>query len=91
MTGLLQSYKKIAGKQINLLPASILISVFLILIAWIVEIVANKTIITFSSIIELHSSNPAIWITEIFIHICPGSASNFCRHKNGIQYSITAH
>lgn len=66
MSGLLEIYKRFAGKHINILPASVIISLFLMILAWIVEISVHKSPVTPGGLLALHKSNPALWIIDLF-------------------------
>jgi PAS domain S-box-containing protein len=65
MSRLLKAYKKLFGQGTNLLPIAIIISCLIPIIAWIVEIVINKTTITPAGIIQLHKSNPSLIVADI--------------------------
>jgi PAS domain S-box-containing protein len=64
MARLLESYKKIFGQRINPMPLTIVISCLILIIAWIIEIIANRISITPAGIIELHKSTPVLILID---------------------------
>ncbi len=66
MTGILETYKKFIGRHTNLLPASVVISLSLMILAWIVEIIIHKSPVTPGALLSLHKANPSLWIIDLF-------------------------
>lgn len=65
MTKILQLYKKYFGKETNQLPIAIVIGCLLPIIAWIAEIINNKSTVSPAAILDLHKNNPALYVIDI--------------------------
>jgi hypothetical protein len=67
MTKLVDLYKKYLGKGANPMPAAIMIGCFIPLIAWIIEIIVQKTPVSFSGIVTIHRESPSLLVVDLYL------------------------